>query len=319
MRRACLLTLPRSDGRSRNREIMKNIQKPVLILCLGGCLLISSCNSPSDKRNEHQKANLKGQAFTNRAESDHFLSALSSSGVIEVARQIGFDFDKYLLPIVQDTNHCYRRYRWSVGHHENGGVMISALPPEEEVGWTPWERWYKDKNGLTRKETWVMYPLKNPGHHGVARWYKLDENDITPRYLKKPMSLENQLRLARIYEAASVLGFDAEEVLLRPLSSAATAYYQQCRWVVVPHILGADAPVIYILPPVNRTDEWPWESWYTDGKVKLIHHVHYTKENDKTKASWKEYPGAPQRPPEIFGVLWYWYDDKTLKPTMADF
>lgn len=308
----------RGNGRRRNWLMMKNIQKPLLIVWVGCCLLISSCNRPSDKRNEHQKAGLKGQTLADGAESD-FFSALSLAGVIEAAHQIGFDFDKYLMPVVRDSNHSYRRYRWSVGHHENGGVMISALPPEEEVGWTPWERWYKDKNGLTRKETWVMYPLKNPGHHGVARWYKLDENDITPRYLKKPMSLENQLRLARIYEAASVLGFDAEEVLLRPLSSAATAYYQQCRWVVVPHILGADAPVIYILPPVNRTDEWPWESWYTDGKVKLIHHVHYTKENDKTKASWKEYPGAPQRPPEIFGVLWYWYDDKTLKPTMADF
>jgi len=77
--------------------------------------------------------------------------------------------------------------------------------------------------------------------------------------------------------------------------------------------------VIYILPPMNRSDEWPWESWYTDGKVKLIHHVHFTKENKLTRGLWREYPGAPQRPPEIFGVNWYWYDDEDLKPTMADF
>lgn len=248
-----------------------------------------------------------------------FLSTLSSAGIFDAANQIGLDANAYLTPLAYKTNHPYRRYRWSTGYHANGGVMISALPPEEEAGWTPWERWYKDEKGVARKESWVMYPLKNPTPDGVAHWYVLEENDLTPRYLNKPATLEDQLRLARIYEAAAILGFDATEMLIKPLSEKGRKYYEQCRWVVIPHILGCDDPVIYILPPMNRSDDRPWESWYTDGKVKLIHHVHFTKENKLTRGLWREYPGAPQRPPEIFGVNWYWYNDEDLKPTMADF
>jgi hypothetical protein len=264
-------------------------------------------------------ANSKDEIVSNDSLDPEFLSMLSSAGIFDAAHCIGLDVDRYLLPLACSVNHSYRRYRWSVGYHNSGAVMINALPPEEESGWTPWERWYKDDQGFTRKESWVMYPLKNQEPPGIARWYKLYETDLMPRYLKRPSGLKNKLRQARIYEASTTIGFDADEILIRPLSEKGQLYYQQCRWVVIPHILSGDGPVIYILPPMNRSDEWPWESWYTDGKVKLIHHVHFTKENKDTKGLWKEYPGAPQRPPEIFGVNWYWYDDKDLKPTMADF
>lgn len=289
----------------------------ILIVCyLTGYLLATSCDRPLDQKTNNQIVATERTPPSPAPED--FLARLTTAGVFDAAHEIGLDLDQYLLPVGKDTNHVYRRYRWSVGYHDGGGTMISALPPEEELGWTPWERWYRDKTGKTRKESWVMYPLRNPVDKGVARWYKLAEDDIKPRYLEKPGTLKEQLRIARIYEAASVLGFDADEVLLRPLSSQAMSHYQNFRWVVIPHILGKDGPVIYILPPMNRSDEWPWESWYTDGKVKLIHHVHYTKETSKTKGSWTEYPGAPQRPPEIFGVIWYWYDDATLTPTLAD-
>lgn len=247
-----------------------------------------------------------------------FLASLSLAGVFEAAHKIGLDVDQYLKPLAQRIDHNYRNYRWSVGYHQSGQVMISALPPEEESGWTPWERWYKDDQGLTRKESWVMYPLKDPTPLGTARWYKLAENDLMPRFLRRPSTLENKLRQARIYEASNSIGLDTNKILIKPLSENGQLYYQQCRWVVIPHILSSDGPVIYILPPMNRSHEWPWESWYTNGKVKLIHHVHFTKENKLTNGLWREYPGAPQRPPEIFGVVWYWYDDPALKPTMAN-
>jgi hypothetical protein len=38
-------------------------------------------------------------------------------------------------------------------------------------------------------------------------------------FLNKPASLEEQLRLARIDEAAKILGFDAFETLVKPLSA----------------------------------------------------------------------------------------------------
>ena len=262
--------------------------------------------------------NSKVKIKNNNALDSEFLAALSSAGIFDAARQIGLDANKYLAPLAGQSNHSYRRYRWSVGYYQNGGVMISALPPEEETGWTPWERWYKDDQGVTRKESWVMYPLKDPAPSGTARWYRLNDNDLFPSHFKRESGIENKLRRTRIFEAASIIGFDADKILIKPLSKKGKLYYQQCRWAVIPHILANDGPVIYVLPPMNRSDDWPWESWYTDGKVKLIHHVHFTKKKKNTHGSWKEYPGAPQRPPEIFGITWYWYDDKKLTPAMAN-
>jgi hypothetical protein len=245
-----------------------------------------------------------------------FLSVLSSAGIFDAARRIGLDANKYLVPLAF-TNHSYRRYRWSVGYHQNGGLLINAYPPEEESGWAPWERWYEDE-GVTRKDAWVLYPLKDPAPSGNARWYRLKDDDLFPWHFRKDYDLESVFRRARIAEAANIIGFDADEILIKPLSKKGKLYYEQCRWAVIPHFLGDDGPVIYILPPMNRSDDWPWESWYTDGRTKLIHHVHFTQKKKNTKGTWREYPGAPQRPPEIFGVEWHWYDDKNLIPTMCN-
>ncbi len=37
----------------------------------------------------------------------------------------------------------------------------------------------------------------------------------------------------------------------------------------------------------------------------------------RTTSKWGEGIGAPQRPPEIFGVVWYWYDDPSMAPALA--
>ncbi len=246
------------------------------------------------------------------------LAVLSAAGIFEQARKMGFDASKYLVPLAHLPNNPYRRYRWSIGYNTNDSIMISALPTEEEVGWTPWERWYRDSKGIIRKESWVLYPSKNTSVNSGAHWYKLEDESLYPRYLHTPKSLEELFKVYRIDEAANILGFDASKVLIEPLSASAKNYYLQCRWVVIPHILAADGPVIYILPPMHQSDQYPWESWYTDGKTKLIHHVHYTQPNQRATKSWKEFSGAPQRPPEIFGVVWYWFDDKALQPTIKD-
>jgi hypothetical protein len=115
------------------------------------------------------------------AADNEFLSMLSAAGIFDAAKSIGLDAKSYLTPLAYRPDHPYRRYRWSVGYHEDGGPMISALPPEEEMGWTPWERWYKDAKGKTQKESWVMYPLKDPTASGVARWYRLEEDGLAPR------------------------------------------------------------------------------------------------------------------------------------------
>ena len=247
-----------------------------------------------------------------------FVTRLSSLGVLSAAKEIGLDAESVLMPLAKRVDHPYRRYRWSVDYAPDGSLMINALPPEAEMGWTPWERWWNDGQQL-RHESWVLYPLKNPTTAGTARWYQLPKPaGLSPVFAESAADLESQLRLARVDVAAKVLNFDFKQVLLEPLSEQGQARYRACRWVVMPHILGNDMPVIYLLPPMNRSDSWPWESWYTDGKVPLIHHVHYTAKTPLTTGLWRIFPGASQRPAEIFGRDWYWYDDTALIPTMAE-
>ena len=106
-------------------------------------------------------------------------------------------------------------------------------------------------------------------------------------------------------------------VFIDSLNPKAQKIYARYRWVVIPHILANDGPVIYALPPMDKSDDWPWESWYTDGITPVIHHVHYTREKFNTTGIWTEGPGAPQRPSEIFGHTWYWYDDPDMMPALA--
>lgn len=248
----------------------------------------------------------------------NFVTTLSSSGVLTTAREIGLDVDTTLLPLAKRIDNPYLRYRWSVDYAQDGSPMINAYPPEEEVGWTPWERWWKDGNTI-RHESWVLYPIKHPTSHGMPRWYQLEEEpSLQPRHLNRPRNLEEKLRIARVDVAAKVLGFDYKKLLIEPLSAKGRSRYFSCRWVVIPHILGADKPVIYSLPPMHLSNQWPWETWYTDGKQPLILHAHYTAATPKTTGEWILHPGAPQRPEELFGRRWYWHDKADLIPVMAE-
>ena len=246
-----------------------------------------------------------------------FVAMLSTNGVLTAAKEIGLDIDKYLIPLAQRVDHPYRTYRWAVGFDKDCKIAINALPPEEEMGWTPWEQWVNE-NGKVIHRQLVMYPAKNITN-GIVRWYELNDfPGIEPRFLRRTETFLQQLKAARIDVAAEILGLNTEEVFVKSLSEMAKVIYSNFRWAIIPHQVSADAPVIYALPPMNHADRRPWESWYTDGKVPLIHHVHYTAETSDTIADWQENPGAAQRPPEVFGVVWYWYDDPSMTPALAD-
>ena len=66
------------------------------------------------------------------------LSVLRQAGVPEAAREIGLDFQRVFALMAVEAGHPYRHYRWSVSYAETGDPLIQALPPEEEMGWTPW-------------------------------------------------------------------------------------------------------------------------------------------------------------------------------------
>ncbi|MCX6925023.1 MAG: hypothetical protein NT154_17695 [Verrucomicrobia bacterium] len=246
-----------------------------------------------------------------------FAMVLSRAGVWEASQEIGLDSERVFRPLAQRTNHPYRSYRWSVSYAETGGPLIQALPPEEEMGWMPWEEWLA-LEGKPVRRAMVLYPVREMTRR-VPRWWCLEKShDLTPRRVAPPPTLEALFRRDRIFEAARVVKFDVDKTLLAPLSPRARQIYLGMRWSIAPHRLAADLPVIQCLPPADKRREWPWETWYTDGKTPLIHHVHLTVPNNRTEPkSWRERDGAPQRPAELFGANWYWYNDLNMAPALA--
>lgn len=239
---------------------------------------------------------------------------LSRLGILAAARSMGSEVEKAILALATSQDHPYRSYRWSSAVDEHGHCTIHARPPEEEYGWTPWERWVLDAHGKPTRQEWVAFPSRKNGSPWMLRAAK--ETGLTPRHAGRlQKSLGENLADARISEAASVLELDFQSTFGGLENHPAAEHYRLFRWTLIPHYLGGDLPVIYALPPMDRADTWPWESWYRASS--LLHHVHLTKPNSRTTGEWQEMPEAPQRPPEIFGVRWYWYDDPSMRPALA--
>lgn len=275
-------------------------------------LLFSACT----KKHTSEKTKTKESVATESIGND-FLAILETSGVVDACKEMGIDFNSVFVPAETMLNHPYLRYRWSVSKDEHGNSVIHALPPEEEMGWTPWERWSLQNNKPIHTE-WVLFPIIQPIKKDIIGWYKLEiSDDLIPRFLHEPNNLNEKLRLARVDVAAKWLGMEFQETFINSLQSDAQKIYTKYRWVVIPHVLAQDGPVIYALPPVNKTNDWPWESWYSDGQIAQIHHIHFTQKKMQTSGKWMEGPGAPQRPPEIFGLTWYWYDDTDMTPFLS--
>ena len=291
----------------KRREVITKI-----ILATGGSSIIMPSVLKASTNNK-----VTSQMLSKILQDQEFIGLLVARGIKDAAKEMGIDFDKFFLPMTESTNHPYRSYRWSVSRDEFGNPVIHALPPEEEMGWTPWERWSL-KNNRPIRSAWVLYPVKQSLKRGVINWYVLEDSEnLFPRILSETPNLVAQLSLARIDLAAEWLGLDFQKVFIDPLPEEVQNIYKQYRWVVVPHVLALNGPVIYALPPISQADDWPWESWYTDGHHPHIHHVHYTKRNPSTTGKWSEGTGAPQRPSEIFGVTWYWYNDFGMVPALA--
>lgn len=240
----------------------------------------------------------------------NFIAQLSEAGVIAAASDIQLDVETVFGTLFVNAAHPYRRYRWFVNMDEFGNRVIHAAPPEAEMGWTPWERW-RISDGRVIHEQWVSEPVRH--------WHMLDEalDDLTPRFATRPSSLLEQLVQSRVDVAAQALemGFDA--TFIQPVPASIQATYLRMRWVVIPHWLAGDGPVIYALPPMHQADVLPWESWYRDGSGTLTHHVHYTVTHTKSQGTWQEGVGSLQRPPEVMGVMWHWHDEPSMTPALA--
>ncbi|GAA5509176.1 GH116 family glycosyl-hydrolase [Novipirellula caenicola] len=247
---------------------------------------------------------------------DEILPILRKAGVPEACEELGINFSDTFGRLNATPNHPYRLYRWSVSQGENGDPVINALPPEEEMGWTPWE-WWTIENGKPVHLEKVQFPVKEPIQRGIVRWYTLDSSDdLTPRFLREAADLETYLRQARIDVGSEWLGLDFKKVFIDSLTDETKERYRKMRWAIVPHVLAADGPVVCALPREGRFDVDPYECWYTDGKTPQIHHLHYTQKTPKTTGTWLEHRGTPQRSPEVLGRVWHWYDDPSMIPAL---
>jgi hypothetical protein len=69
----------------------------------------------------------------------------------------------HLMALIASADHRYRSYRWSVGFTREGGVMISTLPPVEEVGGPPGRNGVEMEKGIVCLER-ISWPAPNRSH-----------------------------------------------------------------------------------------------------------------------------------------------------------
>ena len=240
------------------------------------------------------------------------MNTIVAAELASAARALGFDSDDTFGALLTAADSPYRAFRWSVGKDRDGGPVIHALPPEEEVGWTPWERWCGGDDG-PRHESWVK-----GGSLSAYRWHRLEENasDLQPRLTRPGRDLSARLGLARVDAGFAAIGVDVQTEVIGTIG-VAEARYLQYRWAVIPHWIADDGPVVYAIPPLDRAADWPWESWYRELADDVIHHVHYTAPREGCPNQWREEIGAPQRPPEILGLDWWWGAAADATPAMA--
>lgn len=240
------------------------------------------------------------------------ITHLHQTGILRVVESMGMDAAQFANDICL-SRHNYGCYRWSVGLGEGFQPVVHAVPPEEEVGWTPWERWSM-KNGEALHQCWVAAPDSD---HPEWRWRTTSDEqktDLQPRFTNLSRDLVTLLTTIRAGDAFRILGVEIDEIASE-LNSEARRRYSLYRWAVIPHFL-ADGPVVYALPPLLEAVNWPWESWYLENGC-LAHHAHYLVPRSDNSHKWHEQPNTPQRPPEVLGQTWYWDDISMVAPVMA--
>ncbi len=91
-------------------------------------------------------------------------------------------------------------------------------------------------------------------------------------------------------------------------------HYRGFRWYVIPH--WRVTTVVYAVPEEAELEKLPWESWYLDGGAET-HHVHYAKRLEPDWIEWIQKEWTEERPDEIIGKYWYWYDCKDMRPVLT--
>lgn len=245
--------------------------------------------------------------------TDLFVDRLTDGGVLDAFAAMGID-PAAMADTLLATQHHYQRYRWSAALGDGFRTVVHAVPPEEELGWTPWERWLVDEAGRGSRECWIAASSDRGRRMGWQRLSDPRAAGLQPLFTGGNDDLRTRFDLIGVSDALTVLGIDCDEFLA--LLEPGRAGYSLCRWVVVPHFLADDGPVVYSIPSSGSADGWPWETWYL-GDGHLVHHVHRDHPQTGCDAEWSEPVGAPQRPPEVLGRTWFWGDPGSVTPAMT--
>ena len=89
--------------------------------------------------------------------------------------------------------------------------------------------------------------------------------------------------------------------------------YAGYKWYALPH--ARVGKVIYAVPADKDIEKLPWESWYMDGG-KEIHHVHCAFKVHDDDKKWTQTEITEDRPDEVIGRLWYWYNEEDMRPAL---
>ena len=89
--------------------------------------------------------------------------------------------------------------------------------------------------------------------------------------------------------------------------------YAGYKWYLIPH--WRVKKVVYAVPAGGRMEDQPWESWYLD-EGQETHHVHVASKVHEDDIAWIQEEWTEERPDEVIGRLWYWYDDPDMQPVL---
>jgi hypothetical protein len=90
--------------------------------------------------------------------------------------------------------------------------------------------------------------------------------------------------------------------------------YRGFTWYLIPH--HRVAMVLYSIPPEESIADLPWESWYLDAG-RNVHHIHHATRQHADDFEWIQAEATDERPPEVLGKLWYWFDDPDMTPALS--
>jgi hypothetical protein len=113
-----------------------------------------------------------------------------------------------------------------------------------------------------------------------------------------------------IIEAFKELGFQTNEL---DFDKECEDKYKDFNWCLIPH--HRVKIVLYSVPVKDKLETLPWQSWYLDNG-KETHHIHYSEKKHDSDFSWIQNEPTDERPQEVIGRLWYWYDDPDMKPVL---